>query len=122
MDSSGIMNYEDARGVYAMNACSFEQLLQLLNKQLDLDKQLEVYDHLGQCGVCHDAVYQLSRDQDGALVLFRTAQNHASSGAISTRHEDVRMCADGANAIPGTAASRSSNRRLSGRNTDKCQS
>jgi len=28
-----------------MSACSFDRLLQLVNKQLDLDGQLEVYGH-----------------------------------------------------------------------------
>jgi hypothetical protein len=51
-----------------MNACSFEQLLQFLNKQLDLDGQLEIYNHLGRCVICRDAVYQLSRDRNGALL------------------------------------------------------
>ena len=56
-----------------MKACSFEQLLLFLNSQLDLDNQLEVYNHLDRCEICRDAVYQLSRDRDGALLPFRTA-------------------------------------------------
>ena len=58
---------------HVIKTCSFEQLVLFLNMQLDLDKQLEVYDHLDQCDICRDAVYQLSRDQDGAILLFRTA-------------------------------------------------
>jgi predicted anti-sigma-YlaC factor YlaD len=56
-----------------LKTCDFDQLLQLLNRQLDLDRQLEVYDHLDQCEICRDTVYQLAHDQDGALSLFRTA-------------------------------------------------
>jgi hypothetical protein len=45
-----------------MNACNFEQLLLFVKKQLDLDKQLEVYDHLDRCDICRDAIYHLSHD------------------------------------------------------------
>ena len=60
-----------------MSACNFEYLLQLVNNQLDLDKQLEVYGHLDRCGICRDAVFQISRDLD-RLIFFYRAQcaNH----------------------------------------------
>jgi len=45
-----------------MSACSFDRLLQFVNKQLDLDEQLEVQNHLDRCDICRDAVRQLSRD------------------------------------------------------------
>jgi predicted anti-sigma-YlaC factor YlaD len=54
-----------------MNACSFDRLLQFVNKELDLDGQLEVYDHLDRCDICRDAVYQLSRDRDNAFFVHR---------------------------------------------------
>jgi Fe-S oxidoreductase len=54
-----------------MSACSFDRLLKFVNKQLDLDGQLEVYDHLDRCDICRDAVYQLSRDRDEALFIYR---------------------------------------------------
>jgi hypothetical protein len=54
-----------------MSACSFERLLQFVNKQLNLDGQLEVYDHLDRCDICRDAAYQLSRDRDEALFTCR---------------------------------------------------
>jgi Fe-S oxidoreductase len=54
-----------------MSACSFDRLLQFVNKQLDLDGQLEIYDHLDRCDICLDAVYQLSRDRDEALFIYR---------------------------------------------------
>jgi hypothetical protein len=46
-----------------MSACNFEYLLQLINKQLDPDQQIEVYDHLDRCDICRDAVHQISRDR-----------------------------------------------------------
>jgi predicted anti-sigma-YlaC factor YlaD len=49
-----------------MNACNFEYLLKLLKRQLDLDEQIEVYNHLDRCEICRDAVYQLSRDLHSA--------------------------------------------------------
>ena len=54
-----------------MSACSFHRLLQFVNKQLDLDGQLEVYYHLDQCNICRDAVCQLSRDRDEAFSSHR---------------------------------------------------
>ena len=54
-----------------MKACSFDRLLQFVNKQLDLDGQLEVYDHLDRCDICRDAVYQLARDRDEAFHVCR---------------------------------------------------
>jgi hypothetical protein len=53
-----------------MSACNFEYLLQLISKQLDLDKQIEVYAHLERCDICRDAIYQLSRDLDGAFYIY----------------------------------------------------
>jgi hypothetical protein len=54
-----------------MNACSFERLVQFVNKQLDLDGQLDVFGHLDRCDICRDAVCQLSADRAGALSSFR---------------------------------------------------
>jgi predicted anti-sigma-YlaC factor YlaD len=54
-----------------MSACSFGRLLQFTNKQLDLDGELKVYDHLDRCVICRDAVYQLSRDRDEAFFIYR---------------------------------------------------
>jgi hypothetical protein len=54
----------------AMSTCNFEYLLQLIHKQLDLDKQIEVYDHLKRCDICSDAIYQLSHDLDGVFLLY----------------------------------------------------
>jgi hypothetical protein len=54
-----------------MNACSFKKLVQLLDKQLNLDEKLEVLNHLDTCPICRDAVYQISRDRDEALFVHR---------------------------------------------------
>jgi len=54
-----------------MNACSFKKLVQLLDKQLSLDEQLEVQDHLDTCAICRDAVYQISHDRDEAYFIHR---------------------------------------------------
>ncbi|MBN1568780.1 MAG: hypothetical protein JXA73_13105 [Acidobacteria bacterium] len=54
-----------------MSACSFQKLVQLLDKQLNLDEKLEVLDHLHSCQICRDAVYQISRDRDEALFVHR---------------------------------------------------
>ncbi len=53
-----------------MSACNFEQLLQFVNMQLDLDKQLEVYDHLDRCDICREAVHHISRDLDGVFFIY----------------------------------------------------
>ena len=54
-----------------MSACSFDRLLQLVNKQLDLDGQLEVYAHLDRCEICRDTVCQLSRERRQPLFISR---------------------------------------------------
>ncbi len=54
-----------------MTACSFTKLVQLLDKQLNLDQRLEVLEHLDSCRICRDAVYQISRDRDEAYFVHR---------------------------------------------------
>ncbi len=54
-----------------LNGCSFERLVKLLDKKLNLDESLEVYDHLDRCDICRDAVYLISRDRDEALLVYR---------------------------------------------------
>jgi len=82
------------RGGCAMCACSFGRLLQFLNKQLDLDAQLEVYDHLDRCDICRDTVYQLARDRDGVLSVNCT---HRLKPFV------VQHSADAAAGSPGSA-------------------
>jgi hypothetical protein len=52
-----------------MSACSFDRLLHFVDKKLDLNGELDVYDHLDRCDICRDAVYQLSRDRDDSLFI-----------------------------------------------------
>jgi anti-sigma factor RsiW len=54
-----------------MSACSFKKLVQLLDKQLDLNEKLEVLTHLESCNICREAVYQISRDRDEAYFIYR---------------------------------------------------
>jgi predicted anti-sigma-YlaC factor YlaD len=65
-----------------MSACSFIHLLQLVNKKLDLDAELEVYEHLDRCSICREAVAQLSRDQDESSIDLRP---HAMKPSIRRR-------------------------------------
>ena len=44
-----------------MTACSFKKLVQLLDKQLDIDEKLEVLDHLDKCQICR--VYKVEEDK-----------------------------------------------------------
>ena len=54
-----------------MNSCSFKKLVQLLDKQLNLDEKLEILSHLDTCAICRDAIYQISRDRDEAYFVHR---------------------------------------------------
>ncbi len=54
-----------------MSVCSFNRLLQFINKQLDLNGQLEIYDHLDRCNICRDTIRQLTRDRDEASFIYR---------------------------------------------------
>jgi len=54
-----------------MIACSFDNLIKLLDKKLELDSRLDVYDHLDNCDTCRDAIYHIKRDRDEAALLFR---------------------------------------------------
>jgi hypothetical protein len=70
-----------------MSACNFEYLLQLINKQLDLDKQIEVFDHLERCDICRDAIHQISRDLAASSSIAGSVRRHTPSGAISMRQD-----------------------------------
>ena len=54
-----------------MAGCNFEKLVQLLDKQLNLDDKLDVLDHVSRCEICRDAIYHISRDRDGDYFIFR---------------------------------------------------
>lgn len=64
-----IQNNDYLRGI--MSACSFQKLVQLLDKKLGLDEKLEVLEHVNSCQICRDAVYQISRDRDDSLFIRR---------------------------------------------------
>jgi hypothetical protein len=55
----------------SMTACNFDKLLRLLDKNLDLDSKLELFEHLDWCETCRDAIYELSRDRDSAFLVYR---------------------------------------------------
>jgi hypothetical protein len=59
------------RGNNMLSGCSFERLVKLLDKKLNLDESLEVYDHLDRCDICRDAIYLISRDRDEAILIYR---------------------------------------------------
>jgi anti-sigma factor RsiW len=54
-----------------MKSCSFEKLVRYLDKQLKLDEKLELLEHLDDCEVCREAIYQISRDRDAELFVYR---------------------------------------------------
>ncbi len=64
-----------------LNGCSFDRLVKLLDKKLDLDSALEVYDHLDRCDICRDAIYLISRDRDEALLVYRPYKVKAAPAA-----------------------------------------
>jgi anti-sigma factor RsiW len=49
--------------------CDFDKLVRYLDRELDIDYQLAVLDHLDDCDACFDAVYQISRDRDAELFV-----------------------------------------------------
>jgi hypothetical protein len=49
--------------------CDFEKLLLCLNKELDVDKQLEVIEHIDNCLVCREALFMMARDRDADLFI-----------------------------------------------------
>ena len=54
-----------------MSTCSFKKLVQLLDKQLELDEKLEVLSHLESCAICRDAIYQISHDRDEGFFIHK---------------------------------------------------
>lgn len=49
--------------------CDFEKLYLYLNKDLDVETQSEVLDHLGKCEICCQAICQIARDQEAELFI-----------------------------------------------------
>jgi len=89
-----------------MSACSFSRLLQFINKQLDLDGQLEVYHHLDRCDICHDAVYQLARDLDGAFLINRAPCGTIRRTAPYRRGSRISGCVQMITNAPASTAVR----------------
>ncbi len=53
-----------------MTECSFERLLQLLDKRLSTDAQLKLFDHLDKCEICRETIYHIARDRDEAMQIL----------------------------------------------------
>ena len=54
-----------------MNGCSLEKLVLLLDRKLDLDTRLGVYDHLDRCFLCKETVYRLAKSRDRRFLIYR---------------------------------------------------
>ena len=57
-----------------MARCDFDKMVRYLDKQLNIDEKLELFDHLDQCDVCREAMYLLARDRDSALFVYGTGK------------------------------------------------
>lgn len=64
-----------------MRGCNFERLVQLLDKQLDLDGKLEVFDHLDRCDTCREAVYLIARDRDRDFFIYPPSKSDKAAVA-----------------------------------------
>ncbi len=54
-----------------MGGCNLEILVQLLDKKLNLNEKLEVFDHLDRCRDCREAIYIISRQRDKTFFIYR---------------------------------------------------
>lgn len=54
-----------------MKTCDFEKLVAFLDKRLDIDAKLDVLEHLDHCDICRDAIFQIMRDRDADLFIYR---------------------------------------------------
>jgi anti-sigma factor RsiW len=62
-----------------MTGCNFQSLEALLDGKLDLESQLDVYDHLDRCRECKDTVYHMKRSRDEAALIFRARKQRTRS-------------------------------------------
>jgi hypothetical protein len=53
-----------------MNQCNHEKLVKLLDKKLNIEDSLEVFDHIHVCSICQEAVYLISRSNDAAYFIY----------------------------------------------------
>jgi len=61
--------------------CDFEMLVHYLDKELDLDEQLDVLGHVDECETCRDAVFHISRDRDAKFFVFRPYRQKVPVGS-----------------------------------------
>ncbi len=64
-----------------MDGCSLEKLVLLLDKKLDLDTRLGIYDHLDRCYHCKDAIYRLVQSRDRKFLIYHSAVSRRESVA-----------------------------------------
>ena len=64
-----------------MSVCSFQRLGDLLDGKLDLEDQLDAYDHLDGCRECRETVYLMKRDRDEAARIFLARRGRRRSVA-----------------------------------------
>jgi hypothetical protein len=57
--------------------CDFEVLVSYLDRKLDVDRQLDLLDHLEFCEPCFDALYKIVRDRDENLFVGAPLLNPA---------------------------------------------
>lgn len=62
-----------------MSECSFEKLLQLVEKKLGTDAQLRLFDHLDNCEICRESVFHIARDRDEAFEILLRQASHGSA-------------------------------------------
>jgi hypothetical protein len=68
------MNHKEELSGDIMTRCDFDKMVRYLDKQLNIDEKLELYDHLDRCDVCREAIYLLARDRDAALFVYGTGK------------------------------------------------
>jgi hypothetical protein len=64
------MNHGEELSGDMMTRCDFDKMVRYLDKQLNIDEKLELFDHLDHCDVCREAIYLLARDRDAALFVY----------------------------------------------------
>jgi len=64
------MNHREKLSGNTMTRCDFDKMVRYLDKQLNIDEKLQLFDHLDQCDVCREAMYLLARDRDAALFVY----------------------------------------------------
>ncbi len=73
-----------------MDECSYEKLLQLVDRKLGPTAQLRVYQHLHSCDICRDTMGDIVRDRRDLARLppakeERGIPTENPKGAVETR-------------------------------------